>query len=433
MVGMSELHWSTATELVTRLAAREVSAEEAVSACLARIAAVNPQINAVVQLAPGALEQARQADADLAQGVSHGPLHGLPFTAKDVFDVAGIVSAVGLENRRGFVPQQDATVVARLKAAGAILIAKTNCPPGGGGGDTENVVYGRTLNPYNFACTPGGSSGGEAALVAAGGSPLGLGSDSGGSIRLPAHYCGVTGIKPTGGRVPNTGAYDHPGGLTDPRTQVGLLARAVADLALGLPYIIGPDNFDGGVVPMPLGNARSVRLHELKVAYFLEERGADVTNETAHTVGATAQALSRAGVTVEERQAPQFVRDGRQITEAWWGLESLRGQDVVELFNAWDGYRTRILQFFADCDAVLCPADGHPAPPYRDRDPKRFDYTLPFSLLGWPVVTVRAGASKAGMPIGVQIAAKPWRDDVALAVGMAVERELGGWKMPALR
>ena len=403
------------------------------SACLARIAAVNSQINAVVQLAPNALEQAKQADADLAQGVSHGPLHGLPFTAKDVFDVAGIVSAVGLEHRRGFVPQQDAIAVARLKAAGAILIAKTNCPPGGGGGDTENVVYGRTLNPYNLACTPGGSSGGEAALVAAGGSPLGLGSDSGGSIRLPAHYCGVAGIKPTGGRVPNTGAYDHPGGLTDPRTQVGLLARSVADLALGLPFIIGPDNFDGGVVPMPLGNAQSVRLHALKVAYFLQERGADVTSETAHTVGATAQALSRAGVTVEERQPPQFVRDGRRITEAWWGLESLRGQDVVELFNAWDGYRTHMLQFYADCDAVLCPADAHPAPPYRDRDPKRFDYTLPFSLLGWPVVTVRAGVSKAGMPIGVQIAAKPWRDDVALALGMAVERELGGWKMPALR
>ena len=375
----------------------------------------------------------RQADADLAQGVSHGPLHGLPFTAKDVFDVAGVVSAVGLEHRRGFVPQQDATAVARLKAAGAILIAKTNCPPGGGGGDTENVIYGRTLNPYNLACTPGGSSGGEAALVAAGGSPLGLGSDSGGSIRLPAHYCGVAGIKPTSGRVPNTGAYDHPGGLTDPRTQVGLLARSVADLALGLPFICGPDNFDGGVVPMPLGNAQSVRLRELKVAYFSQERGADVTSETAHTVGATAQALSRAGVTVEERQPPQFVRDGRRITEAWWGLESLRGQDVVELFNAWDGYRTRMLQFFADYDAVLCPADAHPAPPYRDRDPKRFDYTLPFSLLGWPVVTVRAGVSKAGMPIGVQMAAKPWRDDVALALGMAVERELGGWKMPALR
>jgi amidase len=432
MTNMSELHWLTATELTARLAARAVSAEEAVAACLDRIAAINPQINAVVQLAPDALEAARQADADLAAGRPHGPLHGLPFTVKDVFDTQGIVSAVGVEHRRGFVPAVDATAVARLKAAGAILLGKTNCPPGGGGGDTENVIYGRTLNPYNLACTPGGSSGGEAALVAAGGSPLGLGSDSGGSVRLPAHYCGVAGIKPTTGRVPNTGAYDHPGGLTDPRTQVGLLARSAADLALGLPFLCGPDNFDGGVVPMPLGEPRKVNLRDLRVAYFRQERGADVTPETADTVGAAAQALARAGATLEERHPPQFVRDGRRITEVWWGLESLRGQDVVELFNAWDAFRTRMLQFFADCHAVLCPVDAHPAPPYRDRDPKRFDYTLPFSLLGWPVVTVRAGAAKTGMPIGVQLAAKPWRDDIALALAMAVERELGGFRAPRM-
>jgi amidase len=427
---MNDINWLPAADLLARLRSRAMSAEEAVAACLQRIAAVNPQINAVVQLAPDALERARQADADLAQGVAHGPLHGLPFTVKDVFDAAGIVSAVGLEHRRGHVPNYDATVVARMRAAGAILIAKTNCPPGGGGGDTENVVYGRTLNPYDPACTPGGSSGGEAALIAAGGSPLGLGSDSGGSIRLPAHYCGVAGIKPTTGRVPNTGAYDHPGGLTDPRTQVGLLARSVADLALALPVICGPDSFDGGVVPMPLGDPAAVTLKEMRIAYFLEERGAAVTNETAHAVGATAQALARAGAVLEERLPPNFVRDSRRITEVWWGLESLRGQDVVELFNAWDAYRTRMLQFFEPYAAVLCPVDAHPAPPYRERDPKRFDYTLPFSLLGWPGVTVRAGASKAGMPIGVQIAAKPWRDDVALALGMAVERELGGWKRP---
>jgi amidase len=356
----------------------------------------------------------------------------LPFTVKDVFDAAGIVSAVGLEHRRGHVPAYDATTVARLKAAGGILIAKTNCPPGGGGGDTENVVYGRTLNPYDLSRTPGGSSGGEASLVAAGGSPLGLGSDSGGSVRLPAHFCGVAGIKPTTGRVPNTGAYDHPGGLTDPRTQVGLLARSVADLILGLPLICGPDNFDGGVVPMPLGDAYAVKAGDLRVAYFLEDRKASVTGETANTVGAAAQALSRAGAVLEERLPPNFVRDSRQITEAWWGLESLRGQDVVELLNAWDAYRTRMLQFFEPYHAVLCPVDAQPAPPYKERDPGRFDYTLPFSLLGWPVVTVRTGTSKGGLPIGVQIAAKPWRDDVALALALTVERELGGWKRPAL-
>jgi len=429
---MRELHWLPATELAARIRAGELSSEEVVAACLQRIEAVNPKINAVVQLAPDALDQARQADADLANGSVRGSLHGVPFTVKDVFDVAGIVGAVGLEKRRRHVPAYDAVVVARMKHAGAILLGKTNCPPGGGGGDSENVVYGRTLNPYNLACTPGGSSGGEAAIIAAGGSPIGVGSDSGGSIRVPAHYCGVAALKPTAGRVPNTGAYDHPGGLSDPRTQVGPLARTVADLNLVLSVIAGPDNFDSGVIPMPLGNPADVRLKELTVAYLLEDRATPVTHETAHAVGAAAQALSRAGVLVEENQPPHFVRDSRSLTEAWWGLASLRGQDVVELFNGWDGYRTRLLQFMERYDAILCPVDLHPAPPYRERDPKRFDYTLPFSLLGWPVVVVRAGVSAQGLPIGVQIAARPWHDDVAMALAKALEDALGGWRKPAL-
>ena len=323
--------------------------------------------------------------------------------------------------------------MARLQRAGAILLGKTNCPPGGGGGDTENVVYGRTLNPYNLACTPGGSSGGEAAIVAAGGAPFGLGSDSGGSVRVPAHYCGVAGLKPTAGRVPNTGAYDHPGGLSDPRSQIGPLARSVADLHLVLSVIGGPDGFDSGVIPMPLGKPEDVCLKELTVAYFLEDHGAPVTPETGDSVGAAAQALARAGVLVEPAQPRDFVRDSREITRSWWELASLRGQDVVELFNAWDGYRTRLLQFMQRYDAILCPVDSHPAPPFKERDPHRFDYTLPFSLTGWPVVVVRAGRSKTGMPIGVQIAARPWRDEVALALGKVIEEQLGGWQKPKPR
>jgi amidase len=429
---MSELHWLPATEIAARIRSGTLTSEAVVSACLQRIAAVNPQINAVVQLAPDALEQARQADADLANGVVRGALHGVPFTVKDVFDVTGIVSAVGLEHRRHNVPAYDATVVTRMKRAGAILIGKTNTPPGGGGGDTENVVYGRTLNPYKLTSTPGGSSGGEAAIVAAGGSPIGLGSDSGGSIRVPAHYCGVAGLKPTTGRIPNTGAYDHPGGLSDPRTQIGVLARAVEDLGMVLPIIAGPDNFDAGVIPMPLGDWTQVGVRQLTVAYFLEDRVTPVTNETAHAVGAAAQALSRAGARLEESEPHDFVRDSRGLTERWWNLASLHGQEVVELFDGWDGYRTRLLQYMDRYDAILCPADAHPAPAYRERDPKRFDYTLPFSLLGWPVVVVRAGVSAQGLPIGVQIAARPWRDDVALALAKALERELGGWHKPAL-
>lgn len=228
---MADLSHLTASEIARRIRQRELSAEAVVAAFLARIDAVNPTINAVVQRAPDALERARQADLDLAQGRVHGPLHGVPFTVKDVFDVAGLPTTVGLEGRRSEFAGEDAVAVMRWRAAGAILLGKTNCPPGGFGSDTENLLYGRTLNPHDPTRTPGGSSGGEAAIVAAHGSPLGLGSDSGGGLRVPAHFCGVATLKPTVGRVPNTGAYNHRGGLTDVRTQIGPIALQPARLA----------------------------------------------------------------------------------------------------------------------------------------------------------------------------------------------------------
>jgi len=184
-----ELVFAAATDLAGAIRAGQVSSLAVVEAYLRRIDAVNPRLNAVVQVAgESALARARAADAALARGESWGPLHGLPFTAKDIFETAGVVSAAGLEKRRGFMPQRDAVVIARMKAAGAILLGKTNCPPGGGGGACDNPIYGRTNNPYDLERTPAGSSGGEAAALAAGESPLGIGSDSGGSLRVPAHF-----------------------------------------------------------------------------------------------------------------------------------------------------------------------------------------------------------------------------------------------------
>ena len=415
----------TAAELAQRIRSRELTAEAVVSAFLARIEEVNPQINAIVQLAPDALDRARQADLDLAQGRPHGPLHGVPFTAKDVFDVTGLATTVGLEARRSEFAGEDAVAVMRLRQAGAILLGKSNCPPGGSGSDTENLLYGRTLNPHDPARTPGGSSGGEAAIVAAGGSPLGLGSDSGGGLRVPAHFCGVAALKPTVGRVPNSGAYNHPGGLTDVRTQIGLIARSAADLALAWPLLCGPDFIDSGVVPMPVPDPAAVCLGEQTVAYFPSDPSSQATMDTASMVGAVAQALARVGVLVELARPRDFVRNGRGISDAYNEIASLRGQDVVELYDAWDGYRSFMLQFLRPYDAVVCPVAPHSAPPYREVDRKRFDYTSPFSLLGWPVVVVPAGRAKDGMPIGVQIAARPWREDVALALGAAIEGELG--------
>lgn len=258
-----------------------MSAVEVVESFLRRIEAVNPAINAIVTLAAeSAIDEARSADP-IARGVAAGPFHGVPFTAKDVFETARVETRAGLSERRGIVPTEDAVAVARMRRAGAISLGKTNVPPGGSGGVTDNSVHGRTRNPFDRERSVAGSSGGEAAIQAAGGSPIGLGSDSGGSLRVPAHYCGVATLKPTAGRVPNTGAFAHPGGLSDTRTQIGPLARFVEDLAPTLSIIAGPDSHDSGVVPVPMADSAAVRLDRLRIAFYTEDGETATTPETA--------------------------------------------------------------------------------------------------------------------------------------------------------
>jgi amidase len=255
---MHDVIYASATTLARAIRAKEISSVEVVQAFLERIAAVNPALNAVVQLrAEAALAEARAADAALAHGQIMGPLHGVPMTIKDSLDTAGVITTGGTTGRATYVPAQDATVVARLRAAGAILLGKTNTPELTLWGETDNLVYGRTNNPYDLTRTPGGSSGGAAAIIAAGGSPLDIGSDTRGSIRLPAHFTGIAGIKPTSGRVPRTGHIVPWGlGAVDALTQLGPLARYVEDLVLILPLICGPDWQDPAMVPMPLGDPR---------------------------------------------------------------------------------------------------------------------------------------------------------------------------------
>ena len=231
---------SSVKSLAESIATRALSSEEVARTFLERIEAVNPQLNAVVQLASErALTEARAADAALARGESHGPLHGVPMTIKDSLDTEGVVSTGGTKGRAAFVPERDATVVSRLRAAGAILLGKTNTPELTLSFETNNAIYGRTSNPYDVDRTSGGSSGGAAAIVAAGGSPFDIGSDFGGSIRLPAHCCGIAGIKPSSGRVPRTGHIYPFGGVLDSFQQIGPLARSVDDLALLLPLLSG--------------------------------------------------------------------------------------------------------------------------------------------------------------------------------------------------
>lgn len=265
---MDELIYRSARSIAKAIRDKEVSSAEVVEAFLKRIEEVNPKLNAVVQLAADrARAEAREADEALSRGESKGPLHGVPITLKDSLDTEGVISTGGTKGRASFVPEQDATVTARLRGAGAILLGKTNTPELTLAGETANLIYGRTNNPYDLSRMPGGSSGGAGAIIASGGSPLDMGSDTGGSVRLPAHFCGIAGIKPTSGRVPRTGHIVPFGmGALDSLTQIGPMARYVEDLALALPIISGPDWRDPAIVPMPLGDPGAIDLKSLRVA-----------------------------------------------------------------------------------------------------------------------------------------------------------------------
>ena len=257
---MDELIYTSATSLAQAIREKQISSQEVVEAYIQRIEAVNPQLNAVVQLtADSALTQAKQADGALAHGEITGPLHGVPITVKDSFDTKGIISTAGTKGRASYIPQQDATAVARMRAAGAIVLGKTNLPELSLAYESNNLIYGRTNNPYDLSRTPGGSSGGEAAIIAAGGSPLGLGTDAGGSIRVPAHFCGIAGLKPTSGRIPFTGLLPPALGASARLRHVGPMARYVEDLALTLPILAGVDWRDPATVPMPAWRSQEGR------------------------------------------------------------------------------------------------------------------------------------------------------------------------------
>jgi amidase len=463
---MHDLIYASATALARAIRAKEVSATEAVQAYLQRIEAVNPALNAVVQhCAETAQAQARAADAALARGQILGPLHGVPMTIKDSLDTAGVITTGGTQGRATFVPAQDAPVVARLRAAGAILLGKTNTPELTLGGETDNLIYGRTNNPYDLSRTPGGSSGGAAAIVAAGGAPFDIGSDTAASIRWPAHCCGIAGLKPTAGRVPRTGHIIPFGlGARDLLTQNGPMARYVEDLSLILPIICGPDGQDPAIVPMPLGDPAMVELTRLRVAVHSDNGIMIPSAAIQDVVRRAAQALTDAGMAVEEACPPALARshalaaalaaaDGRAwvqrllanagttevhpwLTSNLALAQAMSVADFTALLEEIDQFRSAMLLFMEHYDVILCPVNALPALPHDTwRDAFRqgaFSYTQAYNVTGWPGAVVRGGTSPEGLPIGVQIVAGPWREDVALAVTQYLEGVLGGWQPPPL-
>jgi amidase len=475
---MDEIVYWSAKRLAEAIHTKELSSLEVIDAHLRRIAEVNPKLNAIVQLTTEtARTQARQADAALARGEVWGPVHGVPFTVKDSLCTTHVITIAGTPGLARYVPAQDATAVARLRAAGAILLGKTNCTELCGSGETDNEVYGRTSNPYDLTRSPGGSSGGEVAIIAAGGSPLGLGSDFGGSIRGPSHFCGIAGLNPTMGRVPRTGHIPPYGGAFD-TARIGPMARFVEDLILTLPIIARVDWLDPTVVPMPLGNPSAVDLKTLRVAFYTDSGILSPTPETVDVVRNVAQVLSEAGMAVMEDRPDGLEElmetaarlqdanksiDQREIFSGFteptethpealdqyagrWLQRSQELQSKSTMSAAeflawtmkWDACRGAMLSFLERYDVILCPVDPYPAMPHGFTRQANFDplgltsYTKPYSMTGWPSVAVRGGISPEGLPIGVQVVAHPWHEDVALAMAQHIETTLGGWQPPPL-
>jgi amidase len=351
-----------------------------------------------------------------------------------------------------------------MRAAGAIVLGKTNLPELSLAYESNNLIYGRTSNPYDLSRTPGGSSGGESSIIAAGGSPLGLGTDAGGSIRVPAHFCGIAGLKPTSGRVPFTGLLPPALGASARMRHVGPMARYVGDLALTLPILSGVDWRDSATIPMLLEDPRNVELKSLRVAFYTDNGIMSPTPETIETVQNAIAVLSEAGLFVEEARPPGiehsyelfrdlFAADGGAgvqrllkmagTTEVHPYLqqfsEILRPYAMTtagfsSLLVRWDQFRSTMLSFLEHYDVILCPVCATPAWPHSTTiiEEQFFagSYSITYNLTGWPAATVRGGTSPEGLPIGVQVVARPWREDVALAVAQQLEIVLGGWQPP---
>ena len=461
---MQEILSFSATQQARLIRERSISSVELVRAHLARIDEVNPRIHAAIEvLAEQAVDAARAADEGLSRGGDAGPLCGVPFSIKDSIELEGTVCTAGTWGRRGApASTEDATLVTRLRRAGAIPIAHTNLPDLLFAFESDNLMYGATCNPYDAARTSGGSSGGEAALIASCGSAMGLGSDAAGSVRLPAAFCGIAGIKPTSGRLPRTGHFPPAGGWIEALWQIGPMARYVEDLCTMMPLLVGGDGKDASVVDMPYEDPARVEVGRLRVAFYTDNGFAAADGEVAGVVRAAAGALMEEVAAIEEARPACLERaydlemkllgadGGDGLRDYLQGLGSAQVHplltgwlDKLEEYRTsvaglagywaeWDAYRGAMRAFLRRYDVLVCPVYTHAALPHgtstEEENFRGFSHTMAYNVAGWPAAVVRCGPSASGLPIGVQVVAAPWREDIALAVAARLERALGGWR-----
>src|SRR5215216_2908450 len=450
---MSNLIKQSLETIAVMIRKREVSPVEVVEAHLERIAELNPELNAIVTLAPDAIQRAREAEIAVMRGAGSGLLHGVPLTIKDTIETAGLRTTSGSTIRVSHVPIADAPAVARLKQAGAIILGKTNAAEMAMDYTADNPVFGRTNHPLNPELTPGGSSGGEAVAIATCMSPGGLGSDLAGSVRIPAHFCGICGLKPTTGRVLGELQFPPSVGPYSLGAVIGPLARTAADLRILL----------GALSPDPFGR-QSQNIRGFRVAWYTDDGVAPVTEETARAVSTAAQALSDAGLIVEEQRPPHVERGNElwlkmfsrasvvQLRKVYKGREREGGSFVSwrlgtadqpppptldEYLANWmerDRLREELLEWMETKPLILAPVGATPAYPHDTLKVtvrgetfgtfRAFSYAQTFNVFDLPVVTVPAGKSNDGLPIGVQIAGPTFAEEMVLQAAEIIEDAL---------
>jgi amidase len=458
---MHETLFQEATDAARMLSRKELSSRELIQMLLTRIEAVNPALNAVVELRrEAALQEAVAADEATARGDDAGPLHGVPMTIKDSFDVAGLHTTWGNLAFKEYVADSDATVVRRLKEAGAIIVGKTNVAfMLADFGQTANELYGVTNNPWDTTRTPGGSTGGSAAALSAGMTFLEYGSDLVGSIRIPASFCGVYGLKPSVGIVPLSG-FQPPGTPAGPSdmmymSAVGPLSRAPRDLRTALSVTGGPENQAAKAYSWALSPPRHTRLEDFRVGVVLDHERAPVSSEVTAPLSDAVDALARAGATVVEGW-PDGVDPVRNYESFGFHVQAFfafqePGEDFAKLSEFVDHENRRMAaraawnRYFNDIDVFLCSVNFTPAFPHDTRTFVQRTITTPegerpyndqafwvshASLPGLPAVAAPIGHSPGGLPVGAQIVGPLYEDNTAITFAELFGEVIGGYEPP---